>query len=127
MQYIPRHNTHHIKMNPMSSTIIANPVIPYNYIHIIPPEGDFKGHNEEKILKNMYDAISKLKLWEWLKTYRPEEGKGFMWSRAPEITQIGNAVVADGHSGASFAYAMRHMDTIAKKGWEHYYKNILIN
>jgi hypothetical protein len=128
IQYIPRHNTHHIKMNPLNSTIITNPVSHlHNYIHIIPPEGDFKGHDDEKMLKSMYDAISRLKLWEWLKTYQPEEGKGFMWSRAPEISRISNEVISDGHSGSSFAWAMRQMETIAKKGWANYYKDILMN
>jgi hypothetical protein len=121
-QYIPRHNSHHIKMNPLNSTIVTNPIS----IVQIPNEGDFKGHDDEKMLKNMYDAITRLKLWEWLKTYQPEEGKGFIWSDAPEIRRIINET-AEFHSGMSFAWTMRHMDAIAKKGWAHYYKDVHMN
>jgi hypothetical protein len=116
-----------LQMNPLNSTIITNPVVQYNYVHKFPPKGDFKGHDDEQMLKNMYDAITRLDLWDWLKTYKPEEGKGFLWSTADEITQISNAVLDDGHSGPSFAFCLRHMESIAKNGWEHYYKNILMN
>jgi hypothetical protein len=128
IQYIPRHITHNKTMNPLNSTIITNPISSlHNYIHIIPPVGDFKGQDDEKMLKSMYDAITRLDLWGWLKTYKPEEGKGFAWSRAPEISRISNEVISDGHSGPSFAWAMRNMESIAKNGWEHYYKNIILN
>jgi RPA family protein len=111
-------------MNPLNSTIIANPVAQlYNYI---PPEGDFKGQDDEEMLKNMYNVITRLELWGWLKTYEPEEGKGFMWSRSPEISRIMSATASDGHTGSSFAWTMRHMEAIAKKGWANYYKDKLL-
>ena len=31
-------------------------------------------------LKIMADTITKLELWEWLRNYSPDKGKGFMWS-----------------------------------------------
>jgi hypothetical protein len=90
--------------------------------------GNFKGHSEEKMLKNMYEAIDELKLWDWLSTFTPEKKDGFMWSPASEISQIGNhpKVNSDGHTGASFAWCMRNMEVIAKKGWEHYYTEFVL-
>lgn len=90
--------------------------------------GDFTGHSEKKMLGNMYDAITELKLWDWLRTFSPKANEGFMWSPALEISQIGNhpKVDADGHTGATFAWCMRHMDTIAKKGWNQYHSEVII-
>jgi hypothetical protein len=90
--------------------------------------GDFTGHSEEKMLTNMYNAITELNLWHWLRTFTPEKKEGFMWSPAPEISQIGHhpKVDSDGHSGASFAWCMRHMEVIAKEGWHHYYSFYIV-
>lgn len=75
----------------------------------------------------MYDAITELNLWDWLQTFIPEKYDGFMWSPDNELRQIDKhpKVYSDGHSGASFAWCMRHMDMIAKKGWDHYYIEII--
>jgi hypothetical protein len=76
----------------------------------------------------MWEAITELNLWEWLRTFTPKENEGFMWSRAPEINQIGShpKVDSDGHSGASFAWTMRNMEVIAKRGWHHYYYEYIV-
>jgi hypothetical protein len=81
-------------------------------------KGDFSGHSDGEMLKHMYDAITELNLWKWLSEFTPEEGKGFMFSRCNEISQIAlhPKVDADRHSGASFAWCMRYMEEIAKKG-----------
>ncbi len=86
------------------------------------PGSSFYPNPDGTLLKNMYDAISRLNLWDWLMNYTPEEGKGFMFSNSPEITAIGQATEADGHSGASFAVCMRQMEFIAKHGWIDYYR-----
>jgi hypothetical protein len=88
-------------------------------------EGDFSMRKDSVILKNMYDAITELNLWDWLSTFTPEDGKGFMFTQNSEITQImlHNKVESDMHSGASFAWCMRHMEVIAKNGWDYYNKN----
>jgi hypothetical protein len=98
--------------------------------NLIPQFGDFTGHTDKHMLKNMCDAISELNLWGWLSTFTPNEKEGFMWSNASEINQIGrhSKVEADGHSGASFAWCMRNMEIIAKNGWNYYYfENIVPN
>jgi hypothetical protein len=101
--------------------------IPLQHIDYAIP-GSFKGHSQEKMLSNMYEAINELKLWDWLRTFTPEKKDGIMWSPAPEISKIGNhpKVDSDGHTGASFAWTMRHMEVIAKKGWRYYYTEFII-
>ncbi len=91
-------------------------------------KGDFSMREDSVILKNMYDAITELNLWDWLKTFTPEDGKGFMFTQNNEITQImlHNKVESDMHSGASFAWCMRQMEVIAKNGWDYYESNIKI-
>jgi len=96
--------------------------------NLIPDFGDFNGHSDKRMLTNMCDAISELNLWSWLSTFTPEVGKGFMWSGASQINQIGRhpKVDSDGHSGASFAWCMRNMEVIAKEGWNAYYYDYIV-
>lgn len=94
---------------------------------IYPRFGDFSGHPQAKMLTNICDAISELNLWSWVATFNPKENEGFMWSDAPEINQIGRhpKVESDGHSGASFAWCMRNMEIIIKKGWYKYHAEFI--
>ena len=73
-------------------------------------------------LKMMADIITKLELWDWLCNYSPDKGKGFMWSSDKNITKISNALPHNNHSGATFAYAMRQMEFIAKNGFDEWNK-----
>ena len=54
----------------------------------------------------------------------PGSKKGLIefWEPAagPELNAIAQATDAMGHSGASFALCMRHMECIAKEGWIDY-------
>ena len=84
--------------------------------------GDFSFINDKhsaQMLEDGYNTITELDLWNWLSTYTPEEGKGFMFSNHENINKIGNAMKT-GHSGASFGWTMRNMEAIAKDGWENY-------
>ena len=78
------------------------------------------GTDFRRCLLNAANAITNYELWDWLKNYNPEEGKGFMFSSDQNINLIGNALDSDGHSGATFAYTMRCMETIAKDGFESF-------
>jgi hypothetical protein len=73
---------------------------------------------EVKMLADAYQAITACDLWLWLKTFRPEEGKGFMFSNHPNLERIEKEMAFGGHSGASWAWTMRTMESIAKNGWE---------
>ena len=70
-----------------------------------------------QVLLNMANVITELELWEWLRNYSPDVNKGFMFSDEPNIYKIGDQVLSDGHSGGTFAYAMRCMEIIAKEGF----------
>jgi hypothetical protein len=96
--------------------------------NLVPSFGNFTGHTDAVMLSNMCEAITELNLWDWLRTFTPKENEGFMWSRSPEINQIAShpKVDSDGHSGASFAWTMRNMEVIAKRGWYHYYYEYIV-
>jgi hypothetical protein len=102
-----------------------SPKGPMPRTNAFPDQGNFSGHPDHLMLKNMYDAITRLNLWGWLTNFTPEEGKGFMFSAVPEIQAIGLETDGMGHSGASFAVCMRHMEKIAKGGWIDYYREII--
>lgn len=68
-------------------------------------------------LKDMSDTITKLELWDWLKIYSPPKDEGFMWSNHENINKISDGLVHNDHSGSSFAFALRTMEFIAKKGF----------
>ena len=55
--------------------------------------------------------------WEFLRNYEPEEGKGFMFSLLPPKGQEVQEALMDvhsGHSGASLASLLRHLQAIAR-------------
>jgi hypothetical protein len=80
------------------------------------PEGAFTAN-----LKDMFDTITRLELWEWFKEDPPDED-GYMWWDHENITKILQGLTDNNHSGASMAYAMRNMQYIAKNGFEEWKK-----
>lgn len=72
---------------------------------------------EAMMLQDADDAITKCDLWEWLASYTPEEGKGFMFSNHPNLTKIDAALKYQGHSGSSYGWTMRTMQRVARLGW----------
>ena len=78
--------------------------------------------NYDKKLEKMFDVITKLDLWNWLKDFTPDENSGNMFGNSPEVSLIYRQVAEDGHSGISFAYCLMEMSYIAKIGVEEYYK-----
>ena len=94
-----------------------------------PTSGDFSWYPrledfEKEGLKNMFDAITKLNLWEWLQNFEINPKLGFRFDDAPEITTISNETAYVGYSGASFGWCMVNMWQIAKLGWSQYYKEV---
>ena len=78
-------------------------------------------------LEGTYQAVCNVKgAWDFLKSYTPAEGQGFMFSCNPVVTEIGNETenLNVGHSGASWGMCMRHMEYIAKHGWDQYVNDI---
>ena len=74
---------------------------------------------EAAMVKDAYDAVTECNLWEWMRTYSPNDGMGFMFSSHPNLTEINKHMkMLDDHSGASYGWTMRQLESIAKKGWE---------
>lgn len=70
------------------------------------------------MLQDADDAITKCDLWEWLASYTPEEGKGFLFATHENFDRIDDEMKYNGHSGSSHAWTMRTMQRIARLGWQ---------
>ena len=95
-----------------------------------PNPGDFSWYPrledfEKEGLKNMFDAVTKLKLWEWFQRFEINPKLGFRFDDASEITTISKETAYMGYSGASFGWCMVNMWQIAKLGWAPYYTSII--
>ena len=73
---------------------------------------------------NGHEAISELKLWEWMENFNPPKDEEFMWTTHPNIYMIRNKMSSlpnnPRHSGASFAMTIHHLKFIAKHGIQKY-------
>ena len=69
--------------------------------------------NDADMLKDAHRAIIACDLWDWFKEYTPDDGKGFMFSNHPNLSRI-SSEMRIGHSGSSYAWTMRTMQSIAK-------------
>jgi len=95
-------------------------------------DGSFDYMNNDHMvpyLVNAHWAITQCELWDWLRTYSPVDGKGFMFSTMPEMERINKKMneqdIAGGHSGSSYGGTMRVMECIAKNGYEKYKEDYL--
>jgi hypothetical protein len=84
--------------------------------------------NDKQMLASAFYAISSVEGgWEFLKNYSPPENEGFMFVQNPPPTlkEIDSAIsrAYGGHSGASYGWTMRHMESIAKNGWDKWAMN----
>ena len=70
-------------------------------------------------LKMMADTITKLELWEWLRNY---SDKVDLCGLLIKILRKFLMLPQNNHSGATFAYAMRQMEFIAKNGFDKWNK-----
>jgi len=88
-----------------------------------------QSQHTRNMIENGYRAVDCLELWDFLSTFEPEEGKGFMFTQSDEINKIGKKMEelpnSPGHSGSSFGFTMRHLQFIAKNGIDKYKKNYL--
>ena len=76
----------------------------------------FMKPSERIMYQTAYDAITQLELWEFMKTFN---GNSVIFSTDVNITRIYKKIVQLGynqHSGASFGYTIRAMESIAKDG-----------
>lgn len=96
-------------------------------------DGSFDYMNDPIVpyLVNAHWAITECELWDWLRTYEPPDREGFMFSTTPERRRIDAKMreqnIAGGHSGFSYGYTMRVMESVAKEGYEKYKEYYLKN
>jgi hypothetical protein len=73
---------------------------------------------EANLLNDAYQAVTVTGNWDSMKNF---VGESFMFSSEPWISNVMSAMQhRDQHSGASFGWTMRQMETIAKRGWDEY-------
>ncbi len=92
-------------------------------------DGNFEFVKDEqyrKFLQSAHNAITVCELWTWFQTYSPDQNRGFMWSRPPELAKLSEQMYKDpyngNHSGSSYGIIMRDMECIAKKGYDSFAK-----
>ncbi len=93
-------------------------------------EFEFSDEHSRDYLKSAHQTISRCELWNWLRNFEPQEGKGFMFSEGvSELERLKDELFKDpvngGHSGASYSITMRNMEYIAKNGYSAYKTMIL--
>jgi hypothetical protein len=59
-------------------------------------------------------------VWNYLSTYEPPRGEGFMFSRGDIVVERVQYNMQVGHSGGSMALTMRHLQLLAKIGFPAY-------
>ena len=69
-------------------------------------------------LIEMYKTITNLELWGWMKNENPPSNQGYMFWGHPNVDRISNGLSNNPHSGATFGYCMRCMQSIAKNGFD---------
>jgi hypothetical protein len=79
---------------------------------------------EATMLADAYDAVTRAEMWEYLRLPTTPGKDGFMFSTAIELSLISAEMHYGGHSGSSFAWVMRQMESIAKGGWTDWVKRV---
>lgn len=74
--------------------------------------------HESIMLADAHRAVIKTNLWDYLKKPSTPGKDGFMFCTDIELVKLSHEMKYDGHSGASYAWTMRHMEYIAKNGWD---------
>jgi hypothetical protein len=81
--------------------------------------------NEVILLEDAYRAVTLCAAWDWLKEFKPHPNEGFMFTTEMTVAEIHMRMKHRGHSGSSFAWTMRTMQSIAKHGWEGHKKMVV--
>ena len=92
--------------------------------------GDFtfyKDRMSTSIMKPTFTVLTDKDL-EFLKNYTPPKDCGFMFTpketKPPKLLEIERKIcdAYSGHSGSSFGWTMRQLESISKNGWDNYVK-----
>ena len=80
---------------------------------------------ESIMLADAYEALTKAELWDYMKKPSTPGKDGFMFSTDAELVILARYMKYDGHSGASYGWTMRIMESIAKNGMEGHKKHLI--
>ena len=84
------------------------------------PSVEVYGSNFTSHLLDAAETITKLELWDWFKNLSPPKDSGVAFWTHKNLTSISNGLQNNDHSGATFAYCIRCMQSIAKNGFENF-------
>ena len=65
-------------------------------------------------------STQEIDVWNYLSTYEPPQGQGFMFSRGDIVVESVQRNMQVGHSGSSMAMTMRQLQLLAKIGLPEY-------
>jgi hypothetical protein len=65
-------------------------------------------------------STQEIDVWNYLSTYEPPAGQGFMFSRGDIVVESVQRNMQVGHSGSSMAMTMRQLQLLAKIGLPEY-------
>ena len=81
------------------------------------------GSDFRPMLKEMADTVDRLQLWDWFRNEDPPGGSGYMFWGHENVSLINCNLPNNEHSGATFGFAMRCMQSIAKNGFDEWKKS----
>ncbi len=78
----------------------------------------YKDEISEQMCQSAFNTIVNADGWEYLKNYKPDPEKGFMFDSDPQINKLMNMINEANpiHSGFSLGWTMRQLELIAKSG-----------
>jgi hypothetical protein len=81
-----------------------------------------KDTHSRNMIINGHHAVTRCEAWDFLKNFSPGANEDFMFTGHPKVYEIGNMMEScphppGGHSGSSFAWTMRQLESIAKDGY----------
>jgi hypothetical protein len=93
-------------------------------LYPLSPDFSFLDGSTSQAVESAYKTVFQKEAFKILKEF---DGESFMFSNDPKILAIMTDVndAYPGHSGASLAFAMRHIEFIAKNGFDNYRNHIL--
>ena len=97
-------------MTTLDTQLPSLAVTDYKYI-------DVYGCDFRPSIKDMADTTTRLDLWTWFRDESPPDNSGYMWWGLENIHKISNGLSDNQHSGATFGWCMRQMQSIAKNGF----------
>lgn len=129
----PRNNINELIIPPEPCNNINELIMPPEPPNILSPEqlakGKFnylKSEGDKQMLESAYKAITNLELWDFVK----QQCDTFMFSEDKRVMAIYNKIEEigyTGHSGFSFGWTMRQMQSIARYGELEYMNSYLSN